>query len=109
MVSSLDLSRRIQQIRDSISFYRDELDMMSPDDKLSAMSELNSIMNAAKVARTPVVQEAWSEGKPLTVHAWCYKLEDATLINLDIALTSNKMVEKALKNAVQKVFAKFCK
>lgn len=53
------------------------------EDKLS---ELNAIENALSVCSTSVVQRAWANDQPLTVHAWIYGLQDGHIRDLKFAV-----------------------
>ena len=44
--------------------------------------ELNVFHSAMNVCATPVVQNAWSRGQRLAVHAWCYRLKDGIIRDL---------------------------
>jgi carbonic anhydrase len=39
------------------------------------------------VCRTTIVQQAWEAGRPLTVHAWVYRLSDGLLRDLGFCAT----------------------
>jgi carbonic anhydrase len=39
------------------------------------------------VCRTTIVQQAWERGRPLTVHAWVYGLNDGLLRDLDFCVS----------------------
>ena len=47
-----------------------------PDDaaRRDRLCELNVMVQARRVCRTTIVQQAWERGQPLTVHAWVYSL-----------------------------------
>ena len=55
------------------------------------LCELNVIEQAVHVCRTTIVQDAWSRGRPLTVHAWVYSLQDGLL--RDLAFTASSAAE----------------
>jgi carbonic anhydrase len=39
------------------------------------------------VCRTTIVQQAWQLGRPLTVHAWVYSLDDGLLRDLGFCVS----------------------
>jgi carbonic anhydrase len=43
------------------------------------LAELNVLDQAANVARSAAVREAWARGQPVRVHAWIYALRDGLL------------------------------
>jgi len=57
-----------------------------PDARARRLCELNVIEQALHVCETTVVQDAWSRGQQLTVHAWIYDLHDGLLRDLDFVV-----------------------
>ena len=55
-----------------------------PDDdaRIARLCELNVIEQVIHVCRTTVVQDAWTRGQSVTVHAWIYDLRDGLLRDL---------------------------
>ncbi|MFT7286087.1 MAG: carbonic anhydrase [Halieaceae bacterium] len=47
------------------------------------MCELNICRQVENVARSSVVEAAWSRGQPRGVHGWIYSLEDGLLQDLE--------------------------
>ena len=43
------------------------------------LCELNALEQALHVCRTTVVQDAWRQHLPVTVHGWIYSLEDGLI------------------------------
>jgi carbonic anhydrase len=58
-------------------------------EQLDALCELNVIEQANNVCQTSIVQEAWSRGQQVSVHAWVYGLTDG-LIN-DLGFHAGKL------------------
>jgi carbonic anhydrase len=48
------------------------------------LCELNVIEQAVNVCQTTVVQDAWERGQPVSVHGWCYGLNDGLVRDLGI-------------------------
>ena len=73
----------LQPIRDVAHLYREPLRQL-PDDgrRLDRLCELNVLVQARRVCRTTIVQQAWQRGQGLTVHAWVYRLGDGLLRDL---------------------------
>jgi carbonic anhydrase len=73
----------LQPIRDVAHLYRDPLLGLPTDDaRIDRLCELNVLFQARRVCRTTIVQQAWQNGRPLTVHAWVYRLTDGLLRDL---------------------------
>lgn len=54
--------------------------------------ELNVRTQVLNVARTPIVQDAWRHGKPLTVHGWVYRLRDGILHDLGVSVSRQEEI-----------------
>ena len=51
------------------------------------MYELNVLQQVANVSYTTTVQNAWKEGKDLSIHGWVYNINDGMLSDLGVCLT----------------------
>jgi carbonic anhydrase len=56
------------------------LDQVEKEDMLC---ELNAIDQARHVEETTIVQSARRRGQPLSIHAWCYRLNSGLINNLE--------------------------
>lgn len=73
----------LQPIRDVAHLYREPLRQLPSDaERLDRLCELNVLVQARRVCRTTIVQQAWDSGQALTVHAWVYRLTDGLLRDL---------------------------
>ena len=54
---------------------------------MNKMVELNVITQVLNVARIPVIQKAWKEGKNLRVHGLVYDLHDGLLKDLGVSIS----------------------
>ena len=79
----------LQAIRDVAHLYREPLGRL-PDDarRLDRLCELNVLVQARRLCRTTIVQQAWDRGQALTVHAWVYRLTDGLLRDLGFCASS---------------------
>jgi carbonic anhydrase len=55
--------------------------------------ELNVRAQVLNVARTPIAQAAWAQGRRLTVHGWVYRLLDGILHDLGCAIDGRDGIE----------------
>ena len=78
----------LQSVRDVAHLYREQL-LLLPDDaaRRDRLCELNVMIQARRVCRTTIVQQAWERGRPLTVHAWVYSLSDGLLRDLGFCVS----------------------
>jgi carbonic anhydrase len=73
------------------------------EERLNRLCELNVIEQAVRVCETTVVQSAWSDGQPLSVHGWIYALADGHLRNLGFCVVNTEQVEAARSEAVMRL------
>ncbi len=73
----------LRHIQDVAERHREVLAAEPVDDrKVDRLCELNVLEQAGNVCRTSIVQEAWTRGQKLAVHAWVYSLQDGLLRDL---------------------------
>jgi len=73
----------LQTVRDTARLYREQLLRLPTDvERRDRLCELNVMVQARRVCRTTIVQQAWQRGRQLTVHAWVYSLSDGLLRDL---------------------------
>ena len=58
------------------------------------LCELNVLVQARRLCRSTVVQQAWDRGQRLVVHAWVYRLTDGLLRDLGFCASSLATAEK---------------
>ena len=55
-------------------------------ERLAALCELNVQHQLKSLAQSPAVNEAWSQGRALSLHGWIYSIEDGLLKDLGLSL-----------------------
>jgi carbonic anhydrase len=88
--------RHVQDVRDA---HDEELAALAPEPRADRLCELNVITQTLAVARTTVVQDAWSRGHMVEVHGWIYALRDGLLRDLDVNMNCPAMLEQRLRQA----------
>ena len=79
----------LQSVRDVAHLYRDPLRQLADDSaRLDRLCELNVLVQARRLCRSTVVQQAWDRGQHLVVHAWVYRLTDGLLRDLGFCAAS---------------------
>ncbi|MCL2875528.1 MAG: carbonic anhydrase [Betaproteobacteria bacterium] len=68
------------------------------------LCELNAIHQAANICQTTVLRDAWLRGHDVTVHAWCYSLENGLVSDLKISARSYEEATEQTHNAVARMF-----
>ena len=69
-------------LKDLARHREDELEGLSPEDRISRFCEINVRAQARNLARTTIVQDAWDRGQAIDIHSWIYCLDDGHLKNL---------------------------
>lgn len=94
--------RHVQDVRNKHQDWLDTLEgAADPQTRYDALCELNVIEQVSHVCSTTVVEEAWSKGQELRIHAWCYGLKDG-LLN-DLGFTARDPVD--VRNGYDKAVA----
>jgi carbonic anhydrase len=77
----------LRHIRDVYEKHETELNRIEDDEKRAArLCELNVQEQVLNVCHTTIVQNAWKNGHPLTVHGWIYGLDDGLVRELQIRM-----------------------
>lgn len=83
----------IRNIRDIYYANREQIDALaSQQQKVDRLCELNVMQQVQQVARTNVIQNAWSRGQELSVHGWIYGVSDGLLKQLVSPITSENQI-----------------
>lgn len=78
----------LRNIKDVYRYHQAAVDTLAEDEKIHRLCELNVVEQVANLCHTTIVQNAWKGGQDLTVHGWIYSIEDGTLHDLDVCITS---------------------
>ena len=92
----------LHHVRDVKVRHRGRLMHLCGGAQEDALCEMNAIEQAVNVAQSNVVQDAWSRGQPLAVHAWCYGLKDGKVKDLQVTMTGADHVQDKYRNAIQR-------
>lgn len=88
----------IRNIRDVYQKQKTELETITDEkERLNRLCELNVKQQALNVTALPAVQNAWKEGRELTVHGWIYSLEDGLLKQLTDSIGSIEQVAEQFR------------
>jgi carbonic anhydrase len=72
----------LRHVQDVAHQHAPELAEVDSDARLDRLCELNVLDQARHVCETTVVQDAWSRGQTIDVHAWIYGLHNGRLRDL---------------------------
>jgi carbonic anhydrase len=73
----------LRHVKDIYDLHRRQLaPIADPERRVARLVELNVLHQVYNVARTTIVQNAWSRGKTLSIHGWVYRIEDGVVHDL---------------------------
>lgn len=85
----------IRHIKDVYRHNHAALDAIKDEDKrFDAFVELNVKEQVSDLAKTSIVQNAWSNGQNLSLHGWVYGLDTGIVKDLDVNLSDNNDLDK---------------
>lgn len=67
------------------------------------LCELNAIEQVANVCHTTMVMDAWERGQKLSVHAWCYSLDNGHVNDLGMHVDSRASLQPVYEQALQRL------
>ncbi|KAG9399142.1 hypothetical protein AC1031_012103 [Aphanomyces cochlioides] len=70
--------------------------------KSDLLCEANVARSVYNICHTRIVQKAWEDGHALSVHGWCYRLEDGIIRDLNTCISSEKQVEAIYRRMMDK-------
>ena len=93
-------TRHVRDVRDK---HVKLLESLSTQFRHDALCELNAIEQVVNVAQSTVMQDAWARGQKVTLHSWCYSLQNGHITNLEMTLPGVGGLEEIYSAAVEKV------
>ena len=78
----------LRHIKDVARLHEEKLGGLDHDKKLNLLCELNVKEQVKNISDTPIVQDAWKQGRELSVHGWIYSIDNGILKDLDSDVTS---------------------
>ncbi len=70
-----------------------ELALLTDEDRLDRLCELNVVEQVVNVCQTTILEDAWARGQDLTAHGLVYGLEDGLLRDLGVSMSSTSGLE----------------
>ncbi|GAA5121826.1 carbonate dehydratase [Luteolibacter yonseiensis] len=62
--------------------HQEELAALDSDAAVDRLCELNVLSQAAHVARTTILEDAWERGQEIKIHSWIYRLNTGLITTL---------------------------
>ncbi len=94
----------LRHIQDVAERHRNLLDATADEQsRMDRLCELNVVEQAMNVCRTTIMQDAWSRGQPVSVHAWIYRLTDGLLHDLGFTVSSAAEMHHQYVKAIEEL------
>lgn len=88
----------LRHIKDVYRLHAAELDAITDQKaKTDRLVELNVMENVNNLTATSIVQNAWKNGKELSVHGWVYTLSTGFINDLKVSVKSNENIDEVFK------------
>ncbi|MCJ8345488.1 carbonate dehydratase [bacterium] len=87
----------LQNIDDVYRLHQSKLESLNESEKLDLLCELNVQEQVINVCKTTIVQNAWKNGKDVSVHALIYDIHDGILKDLETTISSSQELLEYLK------------
>lgn len=88
----------LRHIKDVYRLHAAELEAITDTkQKADRMVELNVIENVNNLTATSIIQNAWKNGKDLSVHGWVYTLGTGFIKDLQVSLKDNRTIDEVFK------------
>ena len=90
--------RHVQDVRDRHEAILAAID--EPNERVDRLCELNAMQQVVNVCQTSVLREAWARGQSVTVHGWCYSLQNGLINDLKVSANSREEAMERYRDAV---------
>jgi carbonic anhydrase len=90
----------ISQIRRTYQKYSQYMTNWPKEAKQEVVCELNAIYNARKLVESPSVKWAWSQGKSLTIHAWCFRLCTGHVEDMGFTIQNDTYIDEVCEQVM---------
>ena len=95
----------IRHVKDVAHKHMALIKATAPEWRHDVLCELNAFEQVINIAHTTVMQDAWARGDKVTLHGWCFGLNDGIIKNLHISVNGNQGLDELHDAAVAGVAA----
>ncbi len=93
--------RHVGDVAEKHSVMLGSLDVMAL--RNARLCELNAIEQVVNTCHTTIVMDAWERGQKLSVHAWCYSLDNGHMNDLGMHVDSRDALIPTYETALQRL------
>ena len=94
--------RHVQDVRDRYAANLERVEDQAL--RLDRLCELNVIHQAVNICQTTTLRDAWQRGQDVTVHAWCYSLQNGLVSDLKVSARGREEAAEQARNAIARMF-----
>lgn len=88
----------LRHIKDVYRVHANELNAIEDETKRGdRLVELNVIENVNNLCKTSIVQNAWANGRDLSVHGWVYSLSTGLINDMKVSTNNNSKMDEVFK------------
>jgi len=88
----------LNHIKDVYRLHQKEVDQITDLAKrCDRMVELNVIEGVYNLSKSSIIQNCWSEGRPLELHGWAYSLNTGIITDLEVTCKGNDHLAKVFR------------
>ncbi|AUN96260.1 carbonate dehydratase [Pseudazoarcus pumilus] len=93
--------RHVQDVRDHNIALLDALE--APAQRRDRLCELNVMQQVVNISHNSVMREAWARGQKVTLHGWCYSLQDGLIRDLGMSSRSREEADGRFMQACERM------
>lgn len=93
--------RHVQDVRDR---HENLLNMIEGHaERVDRLCELNAMQQVVSISQTSVLREAWERGQDVSVHGWCYGLDDGLVHDLGISASCREEALERYRDGIERM------
>lgn len=82
----------VRNIKDVIANNKNEFKLLTEDESVNKLVELNVKQQVTNLGKTSILQKAWHKGKKIGVHGWVYSIENGLIKDLCVSIDKKEMI-----------------
>lgn len=75
--------------------YREAFEGLTDEEELDLLCQINVKRQVTNVCHTTIVQNAWYQGRQLSVHGWIYDMNSGLIEDLDVSISNAQQLASA--------------
>jgi len=93
--------RHVQDVRDRHESLLSSIEDHA--DRVDRLCELNAMQQVVSISQTSVLREAWERGQDVSIHGWCYGLDDGLVHDLGISATCREEALVRYRDGIERM------